>query len=365
MFVYLFIIFTLSSFAFVEANIQEYFKRKTIDIIMLPIAWLLIVGTMALRWDLGTDWRSYLGFYERFANWNDFYYGPPVFEKGFWILNIVAKEIYDNYTFLLCIIEGTFFTLLFRFFRFSTPYVLLCILLYYCLFMGITGSNRQLLALVICLSGLKSLIEGNKLKFIGLVILASFFHATALLFFVFLFLNINIPAGIVIAIIVTCYIVGHTKLPFAVFSTVAGVSDHNAEKVEIYLKTAKSALEQAQVSTLGIIKKILLPSIFLLTRKKIVEKYKYYNYFLNGYLFGVAFYFLFYNSLLVMISRGSVYFNAMEPILLSFQLLVIKDKKAKNIVLLLLCLFSIVFFFQSIKSYPEIFIPYKSIFNKE
>ncbi|WP_190277401.1 EpsG family protein [Taibaiella lutea] len=355
----------MSFFAIIEVNIQEYFKKKTVDIFFIPITWLLIVGMMALRWDMGTDWKPYLSFFERFANWEEFYNGPPIFEKGFWLLNIFAKNIYNNYTFLLFIIEGTFFTLLFRFFKFSTPYVLLCILLYFGLNIGITGSHRQLLALVICLSGLKSLIEGNKLKFIGLVILAFFFHASALLFLIFLFLNISIPIAIIITVIGACFIIGQTKLPFVIFSSLAGISEHNAEKVDAYIKSAESELSRAQVSTMGIVKKILLPSIFLLTRKKIVEKYKYYNYFLNGYLFGVAFYFLFFKSLLVMVSRGSLYFNSMEPILLSLQLSIIKDKKIKNIVLFALCLFAIVFFFQSIKSYPDLFIPYKSVFEKE
>jgi hypothetical protein len=355
----------LSFFALIEVNIQEYYKKKAVDIFLIPIACLLIVGVMALRWEIGTDWNNYFDFFEKFADWEEFNYGPPIFEKGYWLLNIFVRNIWDNYTFLLFIVEGTFFVLLFRFFKFSTPYVLLCILLYFGLNIGLTGSNRQLLALVICLSGLKSLIEGNKLKFIGLVILAFFFHSSALLFFIFLFLNVNIPIYVIIGVIGACFVIGQTKLPFAIFSSLSGVSEYNAAKIETYLKTAEKQMSDVQVSTLGIVRKILLPVIFLLTRKKIVEKYKYYNYLLNGYLFGVAFYFLFYKSLLIMVSRGSLYFNIMEPILLSLQLSISKDRKIKNIILFMLCIIAIVFFFQSIKMYPDLFIPYKSVLNKE
>jgi hypothetical protein len=365
MLIYIFTILLLSLFSILEVNISDYFKNQTRSKILIPIAWLLIVGQMAFRWDMATDWSTYFGFFNRFADWDSFYNAPPIFEKGYWILNIIIHNIYNNYTFFLFILEGTFYILLFRFFKFSTPYVLLCILLYYGLNMGVTGSNRQLFALALCLTGLKSLIEGNKLMFIGFVILASFFHTTAFLFFVFLFLNINISISVIITAIIICFLIGQTKLPFVMFSSLSGISEHNAEKVEAYLKTAEAALISAQVSKMGIVKKILLPVIFLLTRQKIVEKYKHYNLLLNGYLIGVAFYFLFYKSLLVMISRGSLYFSSLEPILLSLQLTIIKDKKLKNIILLVLCLFGIVFLFQSIKSYPEIFIPYKSIFNKE
>lgn len=365
MFIYILTIFILSLFAILEVNISDYFKNQTRNKILIPIAWLLIVGQMALRWDMATDWGAYSGFFNRFANWDSFRNAPPIFEKGYWILNIIVKNIWDNYTFFLCILEGTFYVLLFRFFKFSTPYVLLCILLYYGLNMGITGSNRQLFALALCLTGLKSLIDGNRLRFIGFVILASFFHATAFLFFIFLFLNINISIPVVIAVIVICFIIGQTKLPLAMFSSLSGISEHNAEKVNAYIKNAEAELSKSQVSAMGIAKRILLPTIFLITRKKIVEKYDFYNYFLNGYLFGIAFYFLFFKSLLVMVSRGSLYFNSMEPILLSFQLAIINDKKIKNLVLLLLCVFALIFFFQSIKTYPDIFIPYKSIFNKE
>lgn len=364
MLIYLFIILALSLFAIIEANIEEYYKEKTVKLILLPIAWLMIVGVMVLRWEIGTDWDPYFSFFDKFANWDDFNYGPPVFEKGYWVFNILIRSISDNYTIFLLILEGTLYVLLFRFFKFSTPYVLLCVLLYFGLSIGLTGANRQLLALALCLTGLKSLMEGHKLKFIGFVILAFFFHSSALLFFVFLLLNFNIPIVIIIAVIGACFIIGQTNLPFLLFSSLSGLSEHNAMKVQAYLKGAEGSLAQSQASVLGIIKKILLPTIFLMTRKRIIEKHKHYNYLLNGYLFGVAFYFLFYKSLLVMISRGSVYFNSMEPILLSLQLSVLKDKRLKNIALIMLCLFSIIFFYQSISAYPEIFIPYKSIFNK-
>lgn len=364
MFIYIFTILVLTFFAVLEANISDYFKKQTINKFLLPAAWLLIVSQMALRWEMATDWHNYMNFFEHEGNWEAYYSTPPIFEKGYWIFNILVKSIYSNYTFFLFALEGLMYFMLFRTFKFATPNFFLCILLYYTFFMGLVGSNRQLFALGICMMGLLSLMKGNKLLFIGFVVLAFYFHTTAVLFFVFLFLGFRPPAFIAVLFVLLCFIIGKTDLPFQVFASLSGVSEYNATKVERYLETAQEVLEESQVSTMGIIKKILLPTIFLLTRNKILAEHKYYNYILNGYLIGVGFYFLFYQTLLVMISRGSVYFNAMEPILLSFQLYLVKDKKLKTLLITGFALLAYILFRQSISTYPEIFIPYRSIFNK-
>lgn len=365
MFIYLITIFILTVFVAIEINISDYFKKQTVSKVLLPIAWLLIVGQFAFRWKMATDWDNYYNFFNNDANWGAFYSGIQIFDNGFWIFNILAKSILDNFTFFLILFEGLFYILLFRFFKFSTAHVFLAILLYYALFMGYVGALRQLMAIALCLTGLKSLIEGHKLKFIGFVILGFYFHSSALLFLVYFFLNIKTPAILFFATAVACYLVGSSSIPITVFSSISGLSEHNASKVLAYTSGMEENMGETQVSTLGIIKKILFPSIFLLTREKVLKKYKHYNYLLNGYLVGVLFYFLFGKSLLVVVSRGSMYFNIMEPILLSMQLsIILNNKKQQSLIALGLCLLSVIFFFQSIKTYPDAFIPYRSIFNK-
>ena len=87
----------------------------------------------------------------------------------------------------------------------------------------------------------------------------------------------------------------------------------------------------------------------------------YYNLMMNGYVVGLTFYFLFMNSFLILVSRGSLYFTIMEPFLLAAQMLAIEGRRKQICVLLLMLIYSVLMFYKSIESYPELFIPYKWI----
>jgi len=83
---------------------------------------------------------------------------------------------------------------------------------------------------------------------------------------------------------------------------------------------------------------------------------------LNGYIVGIAFYFLFADSLLIMVSRASLFFNVMEPLLIASQICLFAKKENKMAIITVLMIFSFFFFFQSITTYSDLFLPYKGIF---
>ncbi|MEJ5317867.1 MAG: EpsG family protein, partial [Tenuifilum sp.] len=156
-------------------------------------------------------------------------------------------------------------------------------------------------------------------------------------------------------------LIGFTELPLQLFSFFGKFNELTAFKTKVYLNAASQELSKSQLSLAGLIKRILFLILFLYTRAKILPNYKHYNFFLNGYILSIALYFLFSRSLLVMISRGSFYFNIMETILLSYQLTVFKKPSNKLIISVLLCILAVILFFQSIAAYPDLFIPYKGI----
>ena len=152
--------------------------------------------------------------------------------------------------------------------------------------------------------------------------------------------------------ILCSFIIGNTQLPFKIFSLFGVVSEHAMSKTEAYLDSAKQELERAQVSTFGIAKRIIIPLFFIYFRNKISLKEKYFNVFLNAYVFGTCFYFLFYKTLLVMVSRGGFYFNVFEALLTS-SLFFIVDKKYRPIIVFIFIVMSIFYLNQSISAYPE------------
>jgi hypothetical protein len=356
--IYIITILILSFFSILEVTRKISPSTKKI---MIFFAFILLVFQTGLRWETGTDWWPYFDQFKYESDWQSFKSGNISMEKGYQLFNILVKYISNNYSVFLFIHAIIFYTLIFKSFKSFTPFFFTSILLLYTSTMGMMGSNRQLLALGICLIGLNKLIEGHKTQFFVFVIIASFFHLTALLFLIYFFFNKKIEIKWIIVGMFICLLIGFTELPLQLFSLFGRFNELSAFKTEVYLNSALNELSKSQLSLAGLIKRILFLILFLYTRDKILRNYKHYNFFLNGYILGIAFYFLFSRSLLVMISRGSFYFNIMEPILLSYQLTLLKKPNKKFVLSACMCILAVILFFQSIAAYPDLFIPYKGI----
>jgi uncharacterized YccA/Bax inhibitor family protein len=158
-------------------------------------------------------------------------------------------------------------------------------------------------------------------------------------------------------------IIGNTSLPVTAFSLIGDrLGVREAAKIIAYLEAANDALAVVKLTLLGLFKRLLFIFIFYYNRKKISEILPYYNLMLNGYISGLAIYFLFSNSLLIMVNRGSLYFNMMEPLLLSSQICLYTRKENRVVISFVLLLLSFLLFFQSISPYSDLFLPYKGIF---
>ena len=358
--IYIFTIITLFAFAYIEINHSVSSKTKRM---MYIIAYILLVFQIGLRWETGTDWFHYL---DHFESINDIVSISP-FESGFefgynlsiWLVKLLSSE----YTIFLLFHAIVFYIILFYSFRRITPYFFIALLLFYTATMGFMGCNRQLIALVICLCSLRYVLDKDPIKFFSLVFIAFNFHASACLFIIYYFINRDIKSYALILILAGSIIIGNTSLPVTAFSLIGNLFGVNVEeKVVFYLESASDVLAESGLSLLGLFKRLLFLFIFYYNRKRISEILPYYNLMLNGYIAGLAFYFIFYNSLLIMVSRAGLYFNIMEPLLLSSQICLYKRKENRIVIACLLLLLSFLLFFQSISPYPDLFLPYKGIF---
>jgi hypothetical protein len=228
--------------------------------------------------------------------------------------------------------------------------------------MGILGSNRQLISVSLCLIALKYARERKIIKFFSLVLIAFLVHSTALLFVIYYFIDFDIKFKKLALIMLIASIIGMTNIPFGIFSFLGGKVGFDASKVIFYLETAQEFLTENKLSIFGFVKRILFISIFYYNKDRLIGKVPYYNLMLNGYSIGLIIYFLFMNSLLIIVNRGSLYFTIMEPFLLAFQLLLIKQKRMRVVMLFVLFAYSIMMFFKSIEGYYDLFIPYKGLF---
>lgn len=360
MYFYYFTIIFLFLPAFFETAFPESRGKIPFKKLFLLFSFSVIALQMGLRWETGTDWIPYFNhFYSQDLS-TPFVNLENNFESGYNFFVSTIKFIIPEYSFLLFVHAVIFFLLLKKSYQFFTPYSLVAVLLFYVTFLGIWGSSRQLLAVAIGLLGLTYLYEKKWWAYGICVILAFQFHSSSLLLLIFIFLRKKFDNYLILAIALSCLIVGFSPLPSKIFSLMGGFNEHTASKAEAYLELAKG--ESSSVSIIGVAKRILIFSFFFTFRNKIYEKYPKFNFVFNGYFLSLCFYFMFASSLPVMISRGSLYFNIFEPLLLSYVFCLTKSRRVGLMMIITLLIYCFITVNQSITAYPQIFDPYKGIF---
>lgn len=363
--VYIITLLFIFVFGFIDLRLKLTVRQRNLLIFFL---YTIIVIQIGLRWETGADWKNYL---ENFKNTNE--YSTVLinaligYEIGYGTFVFFIKKLFNNYSVFLFLHALIFYWGVFRMAKKYSPYFFISVMFYYATNLGMVGSNRQLLAIIICLWSLKFVFDRKAFKFFVGVVVACLFHTTAFLFGIYYFLNRNFKTVTVVSVLIISFIIGKTGLPFLVFSKFGGLfGDLAASKTTFYSEGAEDVLAEASLSVFGLIKRFLFIAIFTYNYSYLSKRLAYYKVLYNGYVFGMVIYFLFASSLLIIINRGSLYFNIMESLLISCQFLVISKRSDKAYIFVVLLLLSIVFLFQSIAAYPELFNPYKGLFyNKD
>ena len=99
MWIYIITSFLLLLFSFIEI----FLPKKINATILFYFTSLGLFLLSFLRWDVGTDWDSYMFIYN-YAESFDY------MERGFILINIVAKKIFDSYTMALFLQAAILFT---------------------------------------------------------------------------------------------------------------------------------------------------------------------------------------------------------------------------------------------------------------
>ncbi|GAA5086421.1 hypothetical protein GCM10023210_08240 [Chryseobacterium ginsengisoli] len=358
--IYFFTIFFLIFFSAVEINLKDVKGSGVILNTLKFLSFVMLVMQMGLRWETGTDWIPYLNHYENFRNEQRWIGYNNQLELGYdFFAHFFYKYVY-GYSIFLFTNALIFYLLIFKALDFFSKYFFITLLVFYCLFMGNLGTNRQLLALGLGLYALTFLYKKQYIYYFLLIFIGYFFHATSLIFIFFFFINREFKGYLLLTLVLASIAIGYSSIPIYIFGFAGGISQDVSKKAEMYVKAAEN--ETAVLSIFGLLKRLLFLFLFYITRDKLQEKIPQYNFIFNGYFLGILFYFIFSRSLLVMISRGSLYFNAMEPILIGFILLLVEDRKKRMILLIPLVIIALIDFNQSIGAYKDLFDPYKGIF---
>jgi len=339
----------------IEIKFKKDPKFNNIIKILLIVAVSGLILQIGLRWDMATDWEPYKLFFT-LQSYEEFFSSELKFEIGYVYLNRISLLISEDYSLFLIIHAAIFFILLTLGLKKYTIYPTLALFIYISIFYGMTGSNRQLLAVCIGFYGTTFLLKNNWKKFLLCVFIAFLFHNSALLLLIYLLLNREFKRYQIIVFLIVCFIIGSTNLPTILFSYTAGLNELAAEKVDLY---DNSSADEIKGSVIGLIKRFFLVTIFLYVKPLLEKKIINSAIVLNGFMISIGFFFLF-KSVSIVGGRGLLYFNIMEPLLMVY-LLQLVPKNLRFSLLLLYSIICILYFFQSFNIYPELFIPYKSI----
>jgi hypothetical protein len=329
---------------------------------MLFIIFLILVAQIGLRWETGTDWTPYRTHFEQEHTWDSVFLNVFIgYELGYGIFVWLIHSISDNYTVFLLIHAIIFYILIFKASNRLSNYPILAMLLFYAVMIGFTGSNRQLMAVAICLYSLIFASNKKLMLFLLCVFIAALFHTSALIFSIYYLLNRDLKKQTIFTLITISMVMGFSSIPSSVFTIIAGFFGETfSYKADFYLDVSNRGPDE--LSVFGLIRRVIVLFIGLYFYNSIIKRAPIFRVLFNGYLMGLILYFMFANSLLILVSRGSLYFGVMEAFILASVPVAMKDDLSRKITLVALFLYSITAFYQSISTYADLFIPYKSIF---
>lgn len=358
-YIFTFLLFSLFSYLEVRTNLSEYNKN-----ILYYITFFCLIFQVGFRWETGTDWVPYFNHFTGTVSLEKVLLDVLLgFEIGYGYSVYIIRLFTDNYTFFLIIHALLYYLLVFKANKLLSPYPLTSMFIFYASTMGILGSNRQLIALSICLYSLKFVLDKKPMKFFLSIALAFSFHTSALFFLIYYFLNRDFKKYFLILFLLLAVLIGKSSIPTYIFSSFADfLGGAAAVKAESY---SENGLSETSLSLTGLIRRLLFFSLFLVNYDVLVKKWPAYKLIFNGYLFGLGIYFLFKDTFIILVGRGSFYFNVMECFLLASQLLLFKYKKERSYVLFILLLYACLIFFQSISEFPTLFVPYKGVYINE
>jgi hypothetical protein len=178
---YFYYILTLVILSF---TLLSYFQRKLATVFAI-ISTLIMAIFSALKWERGTDWIPYLEIHENV----DYFIQSTSIEYGFLYYIKTLNYISTDFSFYMIVTSGIIYLILFMSLRKLSVDLNLSIFCLWCLHISIFFWVRQTIAVAFVFYSLIYLLKGNNLKFITCIIIASFFHFSALIFLFVWFLR--------------------------------------------------------------------------------------------------------------------------------------------------------------------------------
>lgn len=340
-----------------------FIKTTVYKNVSLFLGGAFLVLFSALRWETGTDWLPY---YEDFLVPNQ----RHDFEPGYVLYVNLIRFFTNNYTIFLIITSLIPVYLLFKTCKnLIKDYELIVIAIaffYSYYYLGsFFGAERRIIAIGILSFSLCYLFTNRMLKASLLIMLAATFHASALIMFLGIFIKKSKVRDqyILLVISMVAFIPLSLFLKNILFEVLKYIP---GEVIKAKLNAYIDSPEQyGSLGFGGILKRSIVVVIFTyVIFKTELKNNEMVISFLKFYLAGISFYLLF-SPVSAMFSVMSIYFTITEIFIWPYVFKKIGGFSRSPVFIFLLIAYLC---FQSnsiLKSYPELFYPYLSIFSSE
>lgn len=318
-----------------------------------------------LRWEVGTDWDTYISFFESSSNW----FSQSEFEWGFARLNEFANTVFGNYSVLLFILGAILFSFQTTAIYKLCTYPITSLLFLWSVSFGNAMFIRQTIATAILLFSIVYIVEKKLWKFLLLVGIAMLFHRTSFIFIpAWWIYQMNIkPKWLWIGVGVSVALTAGMKI---VIENIAGAFGPIVQsKLDVYLSdgettTFSTAASLTQIIIKGVANKVLVFLCLLLMYKRITATYTPYKGLVNLYWFGIILYFSTI-GISVALVRFSFAYDILQIILIPMLFSYIDNKHIKLIAYMIFLLYLIFRLYIALTSnYFEMFVPFKTIFSQ-
>lgn len=354
--VYVLIYITLLLLALADVFITK--STRKIVIIPMAVLFFVIVMLAGLRWETGTDWTSYIRFFNNIDNvplWRS------TMEIGYEFLVRSFKLIFGpNYTLWLFFIATFILSFTYVTIYKISPYPLFSLFLLFSY--SLVGSGfgvRQDLSICITIYSVAFIIERAPIKFLVTVFIASLLHNSAFIFlpayFVFNFKWNVLRSILVIAFVGICLIMSEQLMQTFGYLVAEG-------KTERYMDMGFQELtgeDPYLVVAKGIAARSLVVLICIWYVNYQSEENALFNGIFNLYIFGIVIYAIFTPMNLVFSRMARPYevfqiflFPAMYPL---------AKRAQKPIIISIVFAFYIAKFLSQLKASDGVFIPYQSV----
>ena len=346
--------------------------EKRLRFIGAEISLIGLTLILGLRWETGTDWINYKVLFDTLEINTSSIFAVYSFDIGFVFLNAAVRLFSNNYSVFLLVNSALAIGLIYVFLKKCSPFPNTSIVLFYTSYFipHYMGSNRRVIAIgFLLLLFLKvpkvspsrlAFLQGMSLAFhrssiVGLLSLLvpsqhfSWKYLSMLLGSCAVLAVMQAPVGLIEGL--GRLLSGSTNIELVAKMIYYGSTskDHVSENVNVFTQTL-----------LSLLKRIIFLAIFFVTIRRFREPGIHAK-LLNLYIIGIAIYVLFVGSPIFQVL--STYFCIVEIALIGMSAMHLRSNQ-RPILIIFLFFYGILQLINSLNPYPELFIPYISIFSE-